>query len=264
MVHRTAFALATVLAVPGATAWASSAHDRPTDRIHACVDRQNGQVRVVSPEDACRRHEQALDWSRQGPAGPAGAAGPQGDTGPAGPKGEAGAAGPQGGTGPAGPKGEAGAAGPQGDAGPKGEAGAAGPPGAVGPAGAQGSTGPAGPQGSTGPRGATGPAGSVGPAGPQGEPGPAGAAGGISGWEQRTAMVMVPAGFSASAEVRCTSGKVVLSGGYATTGTATTVVTESHPAPTTFDREPGWIVWARNTADTDSFLTVFALCAAAG
>jgi hypothetical protein len=77
-------------------------------------------------------------------------------------------------------------------------------------------------------------------------------------------MVMVPAGFSASAEVRCTSGKVVLTGGYATTGNATTVVTESHPAPTTFDRDPGWIVWARNTADADSFLTVFALCAAAG
>jgi hypothetical protein len=193
MVHRTAVALAIVVAVPGVAAWAS-ADEGPRDSVHACVDRQNGRVRIVSPGDRCRRHERALEWNKEGPAGATGA------------------------------------------------------PGAVGPQGPAGLTGEAGP---------AGPRGEDGPAGPVGAPG-------ISGWEHRTEMVLVPAGISTSAVVRCTDGKQVFGGGYTTTGAGTTLVTESHPASTAFDQNPGWIVWARNSAETDTFLTVYALCAIAG
>lgn len=118
---------------------------------HACVNRTNGNLRVVEPGSACRRHEDAIDWNRIGPRGlrgPQGEQGEQGPRGPAGPQGEQGPRGPQGDTGPRGPEGDRGATGPQGET------------------GAQGATGPAGPKGDTG---APGPAGPMGPQGPPGD-----------------------------------------------------------------------------------------------
>ncbi len=73
---------------------------------------------------------------------------------------------------------------------------------------------------------------------------------------------MVPAGGTASAVVRCTSGKQVFGGGFATPGAGTTVV-ESHPATVAAGQNPGWIVWARNSSAADATLTVYALCATA-
>jgi hypothetical protein len=130
-----------------------------------------------------------------------------------------------------------------------------------GPAGA---SGPAAPEGPQGPAGATGEPGPAGPAGPQGETGPAGPAGppGVSGWEQRTAFATVPAGGTASAVVRCTTGKQVFGGGFLAPGTGTSVV-ESHPATVSPGQNPGWIVWARNSSASESTLTVYALCAIA-
>jgi hypothetical protein len=188
MGHRTAVALGIIVPVVGAASWVAASED-PSAPIHVCVHRENGQVRIVSAGEQCRRQESGLQWNAEGPAGPAGAAGP------AGPQGEPGAAGPQGQTGPAGP---------------------------AGPAGA-----------------------------PE-----------ISGWEQRTAFAMVPAGGTGSAVVRCTSGKQVLSGGFATPGAGTTIV-ESHPATVAPGQNPGWVVWARNSAAADTTLTVYALCATA-
>lgn len=121
--------------------------------------------------------------------------------------------------------------------------------------------GPAGPQGETGAIGPAGSAGPTGPAGPAGPPGPAGA-GGISGWEQRTAFTIVSAGGVGSAVVRCTSGKQVFTGGFATPGAGVTVV-ESHPATVGSGQNPGWIVWARNLGASDATLTVYAVCATA-
>jgi hypothetical protein len=237
MVHRTAVALAIIVAVPGVAVWASATEDHAAD-IHACVDRQNGQVRIVSSDDRCRRHESAIEWNSEGPAGPAGPAGPTGEAGPAGPAGEAG---------------PAGAAGPQGDVGPAGPAGPAGPTGDAGPAGPAGAPGEAGPAGAPGETGAAGPAG---PAGPSGAPG-------ISGWEQKTAFVIVGAGATGSALVRCSAGKQVLSGGFASPGAGVNVL-ESHPASVTGGLNPGWFVWARNSGAAETTLTVYALCATTG
>ena len=105
--------------------------------IHACVDQDrrdgevHGDIRIVLPNEACKRHEAAVHWSIVGPPGPQGAVGPTGATGPAGPAGPTGPEGPQGPTGPAGPTGLTGAMGP---AGPQGIQGLQGPQGVPGPA----------------------------------------------------------------------------------------------------------------------------------
>lgn len=235
MGHRSAVALAIIVAVPGAAAWAASATEDQVSAIHACVHGQSGQLRIASPDERCRPSETALEWNSDG--------------GPAGPQGEPGAAGPQGEPGPAGP---AGPAGPQGEPGP---AGLQGEPGVAGP---QGQTGPAGPQGEPGAAGPAGPQGEPGAAGPQGEPGPPG----ISGWEQVTsAAVMLPAGSTRSAVARCPVGKQVFGGGFTSPGAGATVV-ESHPAPVVAGAA-GWVVWARNPSGPDSTLTAYALCATA-
>ncbi|MCA1846995.1 MAG: collagen-like protein [Actinobacteria bacterium] len=257
MGHRTAVALGIIVPVVGAASWVA-ASENPTPTIHACVQRDSGQVRIVSANEQCRRAETALEWNAEGPSGPAGPAGADGAAGTAGPAGAAGAqgnmglAGPHGDIGPAGATGDTGPAGPQGDVGPQG------PQGETGPAGLQGDTGPAGAQGEIGP---AGPQGDTGPAGPAGAQGPAGVPG-ISGWEQRTAFTTVAAGATASMTVRCTSGKQVFGGGFATPGAGTTIV-ESHPVSTAPGQNPGWIVWARNSAATDTTLTIYALCATA-
>jgi hypothetical protein len=101
----------------------------------------------------------------------------------------------------------------------------------------------------------------MGPAGPPGATGPAGAPG-ISGWEQKTAFVIVGPGATGSALVRCSSGKQVFGGGFASPGTGISVL-ESHPASVTGGLNPGWIIWARNSGAADTTLTVYALCATA-
>src|SRR6185295_10001037 len=116
MAHRTAVALGVILPVVGAASWVA-ASENPTPTIHACVQRDSGQVRVVSANEQCRRAETALEWNNEGPAGSAGPAGPAGtpgDGGPAGPKGDSGPAGPAGADGFAG---QAGASGARGDIG---------------------------------------------------------------------------------------------------------------------------------------------------
>lgn len=70
--------------------------------INACVNRENGLVRIVAPGTPCRRSENAMAWHNTGPTGDPG---PPGATGPAGPAGSQGSAGPQGPVGPEGPAG---------------------------------------------------------------------------------------------------------------------------------------------------------------
>jgi hypothetical protein len=62
--------------------------------------------------------------------------------------------------------------------------------------------------------------------------------------------------------VRCTAGKQVFTGGFATPGPGMSIV-ESHPATVTTGQNPGWIVWARNLGPSDATLTVYAVCATA-
>jgi hypothetical protein len=176
MGRRTAVATGIIVTVVGAASWVAAGED-PSAAIHSCVHQENGQVRIVSATEHCRRTESALEWNAEGPAGPAG------------------------------------------------------------------------------PQGEPGPAGSAGPQGPAGAPG-------ISGWEQRTAFATVSAGGTASAVVRCTSGKQVFGGGFGTPGAGTTIV-ESRPASVAPGQNPGWTVWARNASAADTTLAVYALCATA-
>jgi hypothetical protein len=122
-----ALGLLAALAVTVGTAFAYS--DRGV--IHACV-KDNGQVRIVKDESACKRQETHLKWNVFGPRGPRGEKGDQGPQGPAGPQGD---------IGPQGIQGEVGPVGPQGLAGPQGEIGPQGPQGQIGPMGPQGPSG---------------------------------------------------------------------------------------------------------------------------
>jgi hypothetical protein len=92
--------------------------------IHACYDKQSGQVRIFDPSGgpikACGKGEQEVFWNQTGPQGETGS------MGPAGPQGEQGLIGPQG------PKGDSGATGPAGPQGPTGPAGADGADGVSG------------------------------------------------------------------------------------------------------------------------------------
>jgi hypothetical protein len=89
-----------------------NAHGGDPNKIHSCVKNNNeGNVRIVDPNETCKSNERPVDWNSQGapgPAGPQGAPGPQGEPGPQGPTG---APGPQG---PPGPMGATGPQGPQG------------------------------------------------------------------------------------------------------------------------------------------------------
>jgi Collagen triple helix repeat (20 copies) len=105
-----------------------------TKVINVCYNERNGLVRIVNSNLECRRDEQFLSWSEQGPVGPQGPAGPAGPIGPKGATGAQGPAGPAGATGPAGPAGPTGATGAAGPVGPTGPTGPAGPAGATGPA----------------------------------------------------------------------------------------------------------------------------------
>jgi Collagen triple helix repeat (20 copies) len=94
--------------------------------ITACVNRDSGAIRIVSPSQQCKKTESRVVWNVQGPAGP------QGPAGLPGPQGLAGAVGPQG---PQGVQGVTGATGAVGAAGPEGRIGVSGPEGRIGPRG---------------------------------------------------------------------------------------------------------------------------------
>ena len=94
--------------------------------IHGCF-KNNGDLRVVKKNTACKNNETSLSWNQTGPrgaAGPPGAAGPAGAPGSRGDKGATGAQGPKGDTGSSGSKGDKGATGAQGPKGATGVAGA--------------------------------------------------------------------------------------------------------------------------------------------
>lgn len=57
--------------------------------IHACYDKQSGQVRIVDPPmpKGCGSKEQAIEWNQRGPSGPSGPSGANGASGPSGPAG---------------------------------------------------------------------------------------------------------------------------------------------------------------------------------
>lgn len=152
--------------------------------VHACVNDNSGDVKIVRPDDGCKNNWTPLDWNAVGPRGPVGPEGPQGERGPVGPRGPIGSEGPQGEQGPVGPE---------------------------GPQGEQGPAGPQGPQGEQGPAGPQGPQGEQGPAGPQG---PAGEDG-VSEYEVVSTSVSVNLGTGqrATVSVACPAGTHVLGGG---------------------------------------------------
>lgn len=161
--------LALILLAASAT-WALAQTDGV---IYACMNPNDGTLRIVSDPAVCKKNESLLFWNIMGPQGDPGLAcwdlngnrvgeteeDLNGD-------GVWDAADCQGPAGPVGPQGLQGEVGPQGLPGPQGEVGPAGP---VGPQGPQGEIGP---QGLPGPQGEVGPAGPVGPQGPQGPQGP--------------------------------------------------------------------------------------------
>ncbi len=95
-----------ILCVISAAAVGSLAYGAIPDRsgvIHACYDKQSGQLRIFDSETglpkSCGVKEVAIDWNRTGPQGAPGPAGPQGSPGPQGeqgPNGDPGAQGPAG------------------------------------------------------------------------------------------------------------------------------------------------------------------------
>jgi hypothetical protein len=58
----------TVGLIVGGTSWAG-AHGGDSTQIHACVAARGGAVRVVGPDESCKRGETPLDWNITGPAG---------------------------------------------------------------------------------------------------------------------------------------------------------------------------------------------------
>ena len=230
----------------GAAAVGSLAYGAVPDRngvIHACYDKQSGQMRIFDSEMAtpksCGAKETAISWNRTGPQGPIGPAGASGATGPTGPQGAAGTAGPQ------------------------------------GPAGAPGAIGPQGPRGDTGSTGATGPVGPQGPTGPrglQGEEGAPGPAGGVSGYQVVSAQSESHSGASKQVFAVCPEGKQVLGGGANLFYNVSPLVPEpqlvvSSNVPTTMGDGTSafrrWLVGAQEITPTDEDWSVsaWAICA---
>jgi type VI secretion system secreted protein Hcp len=85
-----AIAVALVAVGAGTYAWAAST-DAQT--LNACVDNDNGNVRLVAVAGACKKGEHAVSWNTAGPQGLAGSTGPTGPAGAQGPAGKDGASG---------------------------------------------------------------------------------------------------------------------------------------------------------------------------
>ena len=215
----------------------------------------------------------------QGPTGPQGAAGAVGATGAKGEAGAQGAQGVPGEVGPQGPQGDqgdTGAAGEQGLKGDTGLTGATGPAGVAGPQGPQGEVGPKGDTGATGEQGlkgdtgltgATGPAGAAGSQGAKGDTGATGAAGtngtngtnGVSGYALVTSTGTTTSGAVITVKAACASGKKAVGGGYVeTSGNGIHVVSEG-PATTTASND-SWSITAKRIANTNTSITVTAIC----
>jgi Collagen triple helix repeat (20 copies) len=83
------------LALAGGVAYATIPDGQGV--IHACYDKQSGQVRIFDPAGGmikgCGKTEAETSWSQTGPPGATGSAGPQGQQGP---KGDPGLQGPKG------------------------------------------------------------------------------------------------------------------------------------------------------------------------
>ena len=62
-------------------------------RIHACVGKKSGAVRIVAAGKRCKKGERRVTWQRVGPVGAPGTAGSDGATGPQGATGTTGAPG---------------------------------------------------------------------------------------------------------------------------------------------------------------------------
>lgn len=75
-----------ILAISLAAVAASALPAAPAaaQTIHACVQKQTGDLRIVAPGSACPRNYDPLQWNQSGPPGPPGATGPSGPTGPTG------------------------------------------------------------------------------------------------------------------------------------------------------------------------------------
>lgn len=97
-----------VLCLVVAGSLAVAAADTDGDVIHACYQKNSGQIRIVDGPEDCRNTEFAVLWNVVGPPGIDGA---DGEQGPSGFPGADGAPGPQGETGPEGPQGPSGVTG---------------------------------------------------------------------------------------------------------------------------------------------------------
>src|SRR5689334_7973726 len=86
-------AAASVFGISAAWSLPQAQRHRDEDRIHACYKQSNGQLRIVSCEQACSRAEVPISWNRSGLRGPEG---PRGEQGPPGERGLQGEPGPKG------------------------------------------------------------------------------------------------------------------------------------------------------------------------
>jgi hypothetical protein len=77
-------------------AWVTASAHSPTEVLDACVNRVNGEMRLVAPDTSCRHNETHVSWNVTGPVGPMGPVGPTGPAGPTGPTGPQGPAGQDG------------------------------------------------------------------------------------------------------------------------------------------------------------------------
>src|SRR6266536_3927503 len=78
---RAALVAALVLGVSGGVAWATGLADSlvgSDGTINACVQKNQGQTRIVPPRTSCRPDEQSLSFNQKGPKGDEG---DKGDTG---------------------------------------------------------------------------------------------------------------------------------------------------------------------------------------
>lgn len=52
-----------------------------TEMVYSCVQKVSGNMRIVSATESCKSNETALNWNKQGPAGPQGSPGAASSTG---------------------------------------------------------------------------------------------------------------------------------------------------------------------------------------
>src|SRR3990172_1289184 len=58
------------------------AHGSDLALIHACVNNNSGEIKIVGANETCRQNETPLDWNIQGPPGPQGIQGAPGVASP--------------------------------------------------------------------------------------------------------------------------------------------------------------------------------------